>query len=218
MVNTFIIADTPQECARLLHHRHLGKQRVEAYQIVNVIEKQTKGWSLHPATLMWMHHLDALKYYTNCMIDEWISRGYVNNMKKYKLDHKPKMPWWFSWKPLQTSHKCSLLRKNEYYRGVLKLEKWEKKYVNYGYIWISRLTMDQIKFAKNNKDKPELIDPKLYCSDIGTGAPATFRWTLEEAKKWLKNKDKNPKTGRDISSTSAIYKDIVKACKLYGLM
>ena len=42
----------------------------------------TKGWVNHPATLMWKGHTCFLAKYMNTMIDEWVARGYTNNMAK----------------------------------------------------------------------------------------------------------------------------------------
>jgi hypothetical protein len=48
-----------------------------------------KGWVNHPATLMWKGHTCFLAMYHNAMIDEWVSRGYKNNMQKIPHWHKP---------------------------------------------------------------------------------------------------------------------------------
>ena len=49
--------------AKCLDYRRLGKQRVEAFQILNILEgKTTKaGWKHHPAVLMWEGYENALK-------------------------------------------------------------------------------------------------------------------------------------------------------------
>jgi hypothetical protein len=83
MVNTFVTDNDPVQCAKNLDYRRLGKQRVEAFQLLNVLLERgdkTKGWSNHPALLMWKGYENGLKYYLNCMIDEWINRGYNNTM------------------------------------------------------------------------------------------------------------------------------------------
>ena len=51
--------------AKCLDYRRLGKQRVEAFQILNILEgKTTKaGWKHHPAVLMWKGYENALKKY-----------------------------------------------------------------------------------------------------------------------------------------------------------
>lgn len=44
------------------------------------------GWSNHPALLMWKGHRGALRIYTQCMIDEWIARGYNNTIDLSRFD------------------------------------------------------------------------------------------------------------------------------------
>ena len=63
--------------AKCLDYRRLGKQRVEAFQILNILEgKTTKaGWKHHPAVLMWEGYENALKKYFNDISSEWKSRG-----------------------------------------------------------------------------------------------------------------------------------------------
>lgn len=74
-----------------LDYRRLGKQRVEAFQIINIIEKieenpdQKLAWKNHPARFMWDKHLDALKCYYNLSVLIWLSRGYNNSMKLMDL-------------------------------------------------------------------------------------------------------------------------------------
>ncbi len=86
MVNTFIVSSDPKKCAKALDNKRLGKQRVEAYQIINLLEHKDdtkKGFSNHPATQMWKPYLAGLKYYYNCIVEEWIDRGFNNTMKLY---------------------------------------------------------------------------------------------------------------------------------------
>lgn len=143
MVVTFVVDDDPKICAKELDNARLGKQRLEAKQIIDNLETvSTKGFSKHPATLMWEGYTPALKYYFNCIVDEWISRGMKNEMKKYALDGKEEdiiFPWWFKNKQVQLSHVYSLYRKTwrngkdkgdsgkgdgkgmrDYYSGLLK--------------------------------------------------------------------------------------------------
>ena len=73
-----------QKSAQCLDYKRLGKQRVEAKQILNALEPDydKKGWKTHPATMRWKGYEDCLKYYANCMITEWKKRGYNNIMEK----------------------------------------------------------------------------------------------------------------------------------------
>jgi hypothetical protein len=40
-------------CAATLDNRRLGKQRLEAYQILRTLRGLSPGWSHHPAVAMW---------------------------------------------------------------------------------------------------------------------------------------------------------------------
>ena len=70
-----------------LDYRRLGKQRIEARQLINIIEKlaanpdEKLAWRNHPACLMWRNHVDALKYYYDLSVLTWRARGYNNTMQ-----------------------------------------------------------------------------------------------------------------------------------------
>ena len=83
-MQTFLPYENFNETASVLDWKRLGKQRVEAMQIVNAIVKQT-GWRHHPVVHMWTPYVPALKHYTNVMIEEWIKRGYNNTMNLYDV-------------------------------------------------------------------------------------------------------------------------------------
>jgi hypothetical protein len=73
-------------------------------------------------------------------------------------------------------------------------------------VWTHNLTPHQIEHFSLQ-----------YCAPIGSGAPATYRWTTEEVVQWRNNPLVNPKTGRLIKpSKTGVYADLKKAEKLYG--
>lgn len=148
MVNTFLPYSNFKKCAKILDYKRLLKQRVEAYQLIRAIEEKKSSWYRHPACKMWIGYLDALKLYYNIMIDETISRGYKNNMKKYELPPIVKMPWWMNYRHIHYSHRASLLRKNpEYYLKYFNDLPEEYRYK--GYVWISKLpTIQQENIKK----------------------------------------------------------------------
>ena len=204
MVNTFVIGTLEYTCKNL-DGKRLNKQKVEAMQIINALNGKSKGWINHPAVKMWEGHIDGLKYYFNKIVEECIKRGFKNTLELYDVDDNIDMPWWFAWKPLIQTHRSSLLRKMpEYYTNIFE-GKINKKYLDKGYVWPSKLTQEQI----DNFDVS-------YCEEIGTGAPANYRWSKEEVEIWLENRFINPKTGRKIKETkTGIYADILKAAKIY---
>jgi hypothetical protein len=99
--------------AKTLDWQRLGKQRVEALQILNTLEGKSSGWANHPAVRMWRGHGALLGLYHDQMIDEWIQRGYRNNMLKRYGSYKvyPAAPPWFT-RELVRSHQSNLIRKN----------------------------------------------------------------------------------------------------------
>lgn len=134
MVNTFLPFADFEKSAQVLDYRRLGKQRVEARQIINVLENpDAKGWKNHPAVKMWRGHVPALKMYFNAMVTEWISRGYKNTMPLYDEVPYAAMPWWFGRAVFHGSHRAALMRKNtEFYTGKFEVS---DKCLNNGYVW-----------------------------------------------------------------------------------
>lgn len=158
MVNTFIPFNSFEKCAACLDNKRLGKQRVEAMQIINIITgaTKTKGWRNHPVVAMWQDYPDALKAYYNAVVKEWIKRGFVNNMTLYTIPAKYKMPWFMNCLTVQMSHRGNLVRKNpEHYAqqfGILP-----PNYTAHTYVWPGNLTAAQ---------KEELIRRKNEACDI----------------------------------------------------
>ena len=118
-MQTFLPYKDFKKSFKCLDYRRLGKQRVESYQILNVLLERTstKGWRNHPATKMWRGYENALKLYMNLCIDEWVDRGYNNNMKHEVIFGEVKYPPWLGNDRFHASHKSNLVRKfPEHYR------------------------------------------------------------------------------------------------------
>ncbi len=118
-MQTFFPYPSFYDTARTLDNQRLGKQRVEARQILNVIGRgeSVGGWVNHPAVNMWRGYEGALKIYTNCMIVEWERRGFQNTMRYYDICGIISLPWWLNDSRIHDSHKSNLLRKYpEYYK------------------------------------------------------------------------------------------------------
>ena len=126
--------------------RHLGKQRVEAHQMIVLIEnlqaetvKPASAWIHHPALLMWIDHLALLKYYYNRCLAHFAARG-GHNDKLGPLDISPDeisqtnayLPYWWGFEPFHMSHRASLYRKNPWDYEALKPSDF---YLNRGYFW-----------------------------------------------------------------------------------
>jgi len=129
-MQTFLPYADFKKSAECLDYRRLGKQRVEAKQIIDLLEKHDAGedisklpWGNHPAVRMWIGYTLALKDYYNTIVREWISRGYKNNMKLYDITLAEEVvliteyPQWFDNPDFHDAHKSNLLRKDyEYYK------------------------------------------------------------------------------------------------------
>lgn len=118
-MQTFVPYPDLARSAHVLDRQRLGKQRVEAKQILRANCGLTKGWVNHPAARMWRGYEGALAVYgIQCCI-EWTSRGYVDNLRpeftaftaawaaeggKFRMP-----PWWGG--PIHATHQAALIRK-----------------------------------------------------------------------------------------------------------
>ena len=118
-MQTFLPYADFEKSIKTLDYRRLGKQRVETFQVLNILLERTptKGWRNHPVTLMWTGYESALQLYQNITIREWVNRGYKNNMQYEEIDPGTViMPDWFGNEEFHRSHRSNLLRKDfEYY-------------------------------------------------------------------------------------------------------
>ena len=66
-MQTFLPHESFKKSLKVLDWRRLGKQRVEAHQVLNVLlgRTETKGWVNHPITRMWDGYEPALQLYFN---------------------------------------------------------------------------------------------------------------------------------------------------------
>ena len=114
-MQTFLPYSDFRKSLECLDTKRLGKQRVEALQLINTISAgMFGGWSKHPAAKMWQNHLDALKCYHDISISVWVERGYKNTMKLFYDDPRQsqfEMPSWLGDPSFHKSHQSNLLRK-----------------------------------------------------------------------------------------------------------
>jgi hypothetical protein len=130
-LQTFLPYPDFTESASVLDRLRLGRQRVEAYQILRVLAGLSRGWHNHPAVLMWQGYELALGDYLNVMIDEWVKRGYRNNMYRVALEPGYALPPWLGAPEFLAAHRSSLLRKDrEYYRNF-----WPEESPDLEYVW-----------------------------------------------------------------------------------
>lgn len=123
-MQTFMTHERFAETAKSLDYKRLGKQRVEAYQILNSLTGKSNGWLNHPATKMWQGYEWQLANYGYEICNEWIERGFRDSleirfwtfMHENQESHLPK-PWWCRDSLLHLTHQSNLVRKApEYYQ------------------------------------------------------------------------------------------------------
>jgi hypothetical protein len=111
-LQTFLPYPSFEKSMKVLDNKRLGKQRVEAYTIIQVLSGDKKGWRNHPAVKMWDGYETALLHYMNTAIREWKKRKFKNKMLISSID--PSMlvyPHWFGNDAFHASHRSNLLRK-----------------------------------------------------------------------------------------------------------
>ncbi len=117
-MQTFLPYPSFTDTMKCLDYRRLGKQRVEAYQILMSLLGKMDGWKHHPATRMWKGYEEALGLYMNASITEWKRRGYNNTMQLFVPLRKIIMPRWLGDERLHRSHRAALLTKDfDYYQN-----------------------------------------------------------------------------------------------------
>ena len=121
-MQTFLPYPDFEKSVRVLDYRRLGKQRVETFQVLNILldRTPTKGWRNHPAAKMWEGHEDWLFLYNEAIVKEIIMRGYKNSTRDtfdqiYQenfLMLESDEPWWLGHEKLHYSHKGRLYEKD----------------------------------------------------------------------------------------------------------
>lgn len=124
-MQTFLPYSSFSQSARVLDYRRLGKQRVEAMQILKALLGESPGWRTHPATRMWSGWENSLASYGLAMCNEWRRRGYRDTLTDYFLDRfdvtedsVAPVPYFIT-EEFTLSHQSNLLRKEpDYYRPI----------------------------------------------------------------------------------------------------
>jgi hypothetical protein len=109
-MQTFLPYKNFTQSLACLDRQRLGKQRVEARQILNALADPSYGWQNHPAVRMWRDWRPALEWYHDIAIATWVSRGYNNTMEYISPDGPVNYPDWLT-DDLCASHRSNLLRK-----------------------------------------------------------------------------------------------------------
>lgn len=145
-MQTFLPYEDFEKTAKVLDYKRLGKQRVEALQILNAMYDQGNSWHRHVAVRMWRGHQRLLAMYANIIIHEWCQRGYCNNMGYFEIKGPIAIPSWLWDERLHLSHRCNLVRKEpEIYKPI-----WPKVDPKAPYWWPVKLL--------NEKKQQEMIE------------------------------------------------------------
>jgi len=127
-MQTFMTHDNYMDTAKALDNKRLGKQRVEAYQILKALRgdyNDTGAWVNHPATVMWRNHQYDLALYGLTISMEFYERGFdgYNMVETFndltaqlRNDNTERYPWWVNDQLLRYTHQSNLVRKDaDYY-------------------------------------------------------------------------------------------------------
>ncbi|WBB78928.1 MSMEG_6728 family protein [Micromonospora sp. WMMD882] len=123
--------------ARVLDQRRLGKQRVEAIQVLRGLTRPGYGWRHHPAVKMWAGYEEALVRYGLDVCAVWRAGGRADTCAatlvadlatgcglrvvrtQPELAGAGDLPPWLGREDLHRSHRSSLLRKDpDHYRPL----------------------------------------------------------------------------------------------------
>jgi hypothetical protein len=144
-MQTFLPYTDFKKSAQCLDYKRLGKQRVEAYQILLILcgLQKSKAWTNHPIIKMWKGYEWNLFDYLSEICLEWKKRGYKDTIYQ-KMDLLPlptihwdnlkRKPKWLGNKKFHASHRSNLLRKDKKYYSQFG---W-KEPDNLHYIWIKK--------------------------------------------------------------------------------
>ncbi|MER7166566.1 MSMEG_6728 family protein [Micromonospora sp. NPDC000207] len=121
--------------ARVLDVKRLGKQRVEAIQVLRGLTRPGYGWRNHPAVKMWAGYEEALVRYGLDMCTVWCAPGRADTCAttlttdfaeacgpvrirgQAELAEAGELPPWLGRDDLHRSHRSSLLRKDPDHYG-----------------------------------------------------------------------------------------------------
>ncbi len=154
-MQTFLPYSDYRKSSQCLDRQRLGKQRVEALQLLQTFmpNYQSKAWRNHPARLMWKRNVISLACYGLAVCDEWLMRGYKDtcydkimslafeyaelgkpweyyrpHIELISIEHKPE---WLGREDFHASHRSNLLRKDPVWYGQFN---WNEP-DNLAYIW-----------------------------------------------------------------------------------
>jgi hypothetical protein len=132
-VQTFLPYPDFRASAAVLDPKRLGKQRVEAIQVLRAITLPTYGWRHHPAAKMWRGYEEGLVRYGLDICAAWCASGRADTCAatlvadlgrdgvrpQAELAAAGELPPWLGDEAVHRSHRSALLRKDPDYYGPL---------------------------------------------------------------------------------------------------
>src|SRR4051794_7474190 len=134
-MQTFLPCADFDQSARVLDGRRLGKQRVEAIQVLRALTVPGYGWRRHPAAAMWAGYEEALARYGLDVCAVWCSAGHADTCAatlaadlaastgmttvrtQAQLQLTGDLPPWLGEPSFHRSHQSALLRKDRDHYG-----------------------------------------------------------------------------------------------------
>ncbi|MFF5518410.1 MSMEG_6728 family protein [Streptomyces coeruleorubidus] len=129
-MQTFLPYPGFRESALVLDRRRLGKQRVEALQVLRGLVVPGYGWRHHPAVRMWAGYEEALVRYGLEICRVWREQGHQDSCAatlvadlaatrphapvrdQHDLAAEGELPPWLGDTPFHHSHRSALVRKD----------------------------------------------------------------------------------------------------------
>ncbi|RRO18667.1 cytoplasmic protein [Saccharopolyspora rhizosphaerae] len=162
-MQTFLPYPSFDESAAVLDDRRLGKQRVEALQVLRALTREGYGWQHHPAVAMWAGYEEALACYGLAMCGAWTVTGRPDTCEvsiredllettgltavrsQDELAEAGELPPWWGDPLFHRSHQSALVRKHpEHYRRFFDG------------------VPDDMPYVWPPSDRPRTLDGKVY--------------------------------------------------------
>lgn len=136
-MQTFLPCPSFADSASRLDPRRLGKQRVEAIQVLRALTVAGYGWRRHPAAAMWAGYEEALVRYGLTVCEAWRRLGHADTTAatlmadlaagtglpdardQHALGAAGELPPWLGEPGFHRSHQSALVRKDPaFYRPL----------------------------------------------------------------------------------------------------
>jgi hypothetical protein len=185
-MQTFLPYPGYLKSAKILDRQRLGKQRVEAKQILQVLLGQSTAWQHHPAVKMWVGYAGQLALYGHTMSFEWVQRGYNDNLMQYfdmYADKNSPIPPRLGDDAFHSSHRAALLLKGFQAEFASRCPYCRKDLNDILQTWdlpiLRDCEMSDLRIANHNADDLWWRKPKQHNPYVG------YRWSETPTKRYV---------------------------------